>query len=289
MSVAGSGPQPPTGTDGGLSLYFDLLKRALSGSIYEESAWAILEPDKRPGLRRRIRTAILRAFQRRGLMVVRRQAYDARRRELGQDWPMVGLTMVGHKRLDNVRSCIETVIADNIPGDFVECGVWRGGASIYAKALFDAFGASDRTVWLADSFEGMPVLNTEEDRVDLDLSWLKYLAVTQDQVAANFRRLNLLDDNVRFIKGWFSESLPTAPIETIAILRLDGDYYTSTMAPLRSLYRKVGPGGFVIIDDYNVFAGCKRAVTEFRAAHNISAELVPIDDYAVYWRVGGFP
>jgi len=287
MTVAEPGPQQPIGMDKGLSRYFDLLKRALSGSIYEESAWAILEPDNRPGLRGRIRTAILRAFQRRGLMVVRKQAYDDRRRELGQDWPMVGLTMVGHKRLENIRSCIETVIADNIPGDFVECGVWRGGASIYAKALFDALGASDRKVWLADSFEGMPIRKTEEDRLDLDLSWLKYLAVTQDQVAANFRRFAALDDNVRFIKGWFSESLTGAPIDTIAVLRLDGDYYTSTMAPLTSLYRKVSPGGFVIIDDYNVFAGCRRAVTEFRAAHGISAELVPIDDYAVYWRVGG--
>jgi len=284
MTEGLSVPQHAIGMDDDLLRYLDLLKLTLSGSIYEESAWRILEPEERPGLRGRIRAAILRALQHRGLMVVRRDTYNEKRRELGQDWPMVGLTMVGHKRLENVRSCILTVIADKIPGDFVECGVWRGGASIYAKAVLNACGAGDRKVWLADSFQGMPALKVEEDKIDPDLSAVQYLAVTQDQVVANFRRFGLLDGNVRFIKGWFSESLPSAPIETIAVLRLDGDYYTSTMDSLTSLYSKVSPGGFVIIDDYNVFTGCKRAVTEFRAAHDINAELVPIDEYAVYWR-----
>jgi O-methyltransferase len=284
MTVRASASQHTVRANDDLSRYFELLKLTLSGAIYEESAWRVLEPDKRPGLRGRIRSAILRALQRRGLAVVYQRAYDAKQREFGQDWPMVGLTMVGHRRLDNVRNCILTVIADGIPGDFVECGVWRGGASIYAKALLDAYGANDRRVWLADSFEGMPAIEAEEDKIDIDLSEVRYLAVTQDQVAANFKRFGLLDENVRFIKGWFSESLSSAPIDAIAVLRLDGDHYTSTMASLTSLYGKVSPGGFVIIDDYNVFAGCKRAVTEFRAAHGISAELVPIDEDAVYWR-----
>jgi O-methyltransferase len=192
--------------------------------------------------------------------------------------------MVGHRRLDNIRTCIESVIADKVPGDFVECGVWRGGSSIFAKAVFKAWGVTDRKVWLADSFEGMPALETEVDKVDPDFSAERYLAVSREDVENNFRRFDLLDDSVRFVKGWFSESLPTAPIQQIAILRLDGDHYSSTMDALNSLYGKLSKGGFIIIDDYNAFAGCKAAVTEFRAAHAITAELTRIDDLAVYWR-----
>ena len=190
--------------------------------------------------------------------------------------------MVGYPGLDNIRACIETVITDKVPGDFVECGVWRGGSSIFAKGVFKAYGVTDRKVWLADSFEGMPV-QTQADKVDPDLSagiW----AVSREDVENNFRRFDLLDNNIRFVKGWFSKSLPTAPIDQIAILRLDGDYYSSTMDALTSLHSKLSRGGFVIVDDYGWYAGCKAAVTEFRAAHGITSELIQIDDVAVYWR-----
>ena len=155
---------------------------------------------------------------------------------------MVGYTMVGLRRLDNLQACIEQVLARNIPGDFIECGVWRGGASIFARAVFKFHGVDDRKVWLANSFEGMPV-PTKDDLGDPDLSGVSYLSIPLEQVKANFQRFRLLDNQVRFIKGWFSDTLPTAPIEKVCILRLDGDHYSSTMDALGALYDKVSPGG----------------------------------------------
>lgn len=266
------------------SLYLDLLKKTLTASVYDESAWRVLEPGKLDGVYSRIRGAAIRELGKKSLLLVRAQPYDQAQRENGMDWPMVGLTMVGHRRLENIRACIETVITDKVPGDFVECGVWRGGSSIFAKAVFKAWGVTDRKVWLADSFEGMPHLETEADKVDPDFSAKRYLAVSREDVESNFRRFDLLDDSVRFVKGWFSESLPTAPIQQIAILRLDGDHYSSTMDALNGLYGRLSKGGFIIIDDYHSFAGCKAAVTEFRAAHGITSDMMRIDDLAVYWR-----
>jgi O-methyltransferase len=273
----------------GASLYLDLLKKTLTGSIYDESAWWVVEPRMAKqkdflGVYGWIKATIIQALRKKSLLLVRTRPYDPARREGGNDWPMVGFTMVGHRRLDNIRACIESVIANKISGDFVECGVWRGGSAIFAKAVFKVYGVTDRKVWLADSFEGMPALETAADSVDADLSWMGYLAVSQEDVEHNFRRFDLFDDGVRFIKGWFSESLPGAPIEQIAILRLDGDHYSSTMDALTSLHGKLSKGGFVIVDDYVHYAGCRAAVTEFRAAHGITSKLIPIDDWAVYWR-----
>ena len=100
----------------------------------------------------------------------------------------------------------------------------------------------------------------------------------------NFRRYGLLDDEVEFLEGWFKDTLPAAPIERLAILRLDGDMYGSTMETLEALYDKVGPGGFVIVDDY-ILPGCRKAVDDFRAARGIAAPMTDVDGAAVFWRV----
>ena len=266
------------------SLYLDLLKKTLTASVFDESAWSVLEPGGLDGVYRRIRAAAINALGKRSLLLVRSRPYDRVRRENGLDWPMFGFTMAGHKRLDNIQACIGAVVADKVPGDFVECGAWRGGCSIFAKAVFNIYGINDRKIWLADSFEGMPVLETEADKVDPDLSARRYLAVSREEVENNFRKFDLLDSNVEFVKGWFSESLPRAPILQIAILRLDCDHYSSTMDALNGLFGRVSKGGFVIIDDYNAYAGCKAAVTEFRSVHRVAAQLIAIDDTAVFWR-----
>lgn len=109
------------------------------------------------------------------------------------------------------------------------------------------------------------------------------LGVSRDQVEENFRRYGLLDSQVRFLEGWFSETLPTAPIRALAVLRLDGDLYKSTMDVLTHLYPKVTPGGYVIIDDFDI-AACRQAVKDYRAAHEIDDEICPIDDNGVFWR-----
>ena len=110
------------------------------------------------------------------------------------------------------------------------------------------------------------------------------LAVPMETVLGVFERYGLLDDQVRFIAGWFAETLPEAPIEQLCMLRLDADLFESTMDCLSALYEKVAPGGFVIVDDHGCIPACRAAVDRFRSAQGITDPLVPIDWTGVYWR-----
>lgn len=194
-------------------------------------------------------------------------------------------TMVGRKRLENVQLCVETVLADGICGDFIETGVWRGGTCIFMRGILMAHGVTDRVVWAADSFEGVPPPTWPQDEgFDISASVLPVLAVSLDDVRELFQRYGLLDENVKFLQGWFKDTLPTAPIDRLAILRLDGDLYESTMDALEPLYKKVTPGGFVIVDDYGSCPPCKHAVDDFRRQFGISDPMQRIDAHSVYWR-----
>ena len=210
-------------------------------------------------------------------------------RHLDRDLRNVGFgyTMIGRLRLDNLDECVSSVLAEGIPGDLVECGVWRGGAAILMRALLWACEDADRSVWLADSFEGLPRPKPEESGPDLSADNFPQLAVSRQQVAENFARFDLLDERVRFLEGWFADTLPEAPIETIAVLRLDGDLYESTLTPLVALYEKLSPGGFVIVDDYGVMRQCRKAVDEFRSKRGIDEPLEWVDRSGVYWRKAG--
>jgi O-methyltransferase len=207
-------------------------------------------------------------------------------RESGWDWPGEAETMIGMLRLNNIEACVKTVVDEGIPGDLLEAGVWRGGAAIFMRALLFALGDPARTVWVADSFEGLPAPDGDNFAQDatMDLSEMPELAVSLEEVQSNFARYGMLDDRVRFLKGWFKDTLGTAPIEHLAVLRLDGDYYESTIQGLEGLYDLVSPGGFIIIDDYLTFEPCRDAVEDFRVANAIADEIVPIDQGAVYWR-----
>jgi hypothetical protein len=195
--------------------------------------------------------------------------------------------MAGLKRLENIAECLERIAAERVPGDLVECGVWRGGAAIYMKAVADHVGLTDRDLWLADSFEGLPVPTLEEDRLDPghDLSMIGQLKVSADGVRSHFEHLGLWDERVKILRGWFKDTLPRAPIGSIALLRLDGDLYESTRDALEALYRKVSHGGFVIVDDYYGWSSCKKAVDDFRRSHGITSAIVDIDWTGVYWKV----
>jgi O-methyltransferase len=163
--------------------------------------------------------------------------------------------------------------------------VWRGGGTILMRAVLQACGDTERTVWVADSFQGLPEPDPDRYAADErdDHSQWSQLAVSLEQVQANFARYGLLDDQVRFLPGWFRDTMPTAPIERVALLRLDGDMYESTIDPLRYLYPKLSSGGYVIVDDY-ALAGCKAAVDDYRAEHGITAPIERVDWTAVYWR-----
>jgi O-methyltransferase len=211
----------------------------------------------------------------------------AQTRADGRDWPADAETMIGTKRLDNLRACIDDVIQDRVPNDFIETGVWRGGATIFMRGALKAFGETERVVWVADSFQGLPKPDSTQypaDRGDR-LHTAANLAVSLDQVKANFAKYGLLDDQVRFLPGWFKDTLPSAPITRIALLRLDGDMYESTMTSLRHLYPKLSVGGYAIIDDYwNEQLPCKMAVDEFRAEQQIADPMERIDWTGAYWR-----
>jgi O-methyltransferase len=212
--------------------------------------------------------------------------FGKRSRDLGLDWPLEAETMIGMHRLTSLQQCVETIIAERIAGDLVECGVWRGGACILMRAVLAAYGDETRRVWLADSFAGVPPPDTENYAIDkrsLLHHFASVLAVSEAEVKANFERYSLLDDQVRFLPGWFKDTLRDAPIDRIAVLRLDGDLYESTIQALDGLYPRLSPGGFCIIDDYNLKA-CRQAVAEYRAEHGISAEIVDIDGSGVFWR-----
>ena len=269
-------------------LYIELLKKVLTASIYNESAWSIKTKaairQGRPlrNLGNRIRNFIIELFRKQSLLIVKVKPYNSKERDEGIYCPIIGFTMVGHKRLDNVQACIEDVLKKNITGDFIETGAWRGGTTIFMRAILKIRGVTDRKVWVADSFEGMPVPKNNMD--GNDLSHIDSLSVSLDTVKSNFEKFDLLDDQVVFLKGWFCDTLPDAPIEKIAILRLDGDLYHSTMDSLTNLYEKVSKGGYVIVDDYYSWPACKQAVTDFLQQRNLSPTLIDIDSSAVYWQ-----
>jgi hypothetical protein len=213
--------------------------------------------------------------------------YSPEMRENGLDWPTEAVTMVGMKRLNSLEKCCLSVIEDGVPGDFVETGTWRGGCGILMRAVLESCSDSQRSVWLFDSFEGLPKPDAAAFPADSDdqfWTFSSYLGVSVDQVKANFRQYELLDDRVRFVKGWFRDTIPSSNMGPISVLRLDGDLYESTIQALDALYPRLSPGGFCIVDDYQAVYACEQAVTDYRAKHGISAEIVDIDGTGVLWR-----
>lgn len=176
---------------------------------------------------------------------------DSQRENGSAAWPAYAFTMIGQKRLRNIRDLCALVDEENIPGGFCECGVWRGGACIYARACLEA----DRTVWVCDSFAGMPLCAAEP--------WwnkLHCIRVSKEEVESNFNKFEL-NSNVRFIEGDFSNSL--SQVEDLSILRLDADMYSSTVDSLRALWPKLSVGGFLIVDEYQIVPECRKAVVDY--------------------------
>jgi hypothetical protein len=197
--------------------------------------------------------------------------------------------MIGLKRLQNSQDCIEQILDGNIPGDLVETGVWRGGSCIFMRAMLEAYSVSDRKVWVCDSFEGLPPPDSDNYPIDGYLDYSVYndkLGISLEEVQENFRRYGMLDDQVEFVKGWFKDSLPGIAVEEIALLRMDGDMYESTMDALNHLYPKLSPGGFAVADDY-ALPSCWKAIKDYREANDITEEIVDIDGVGAYWQKSG--
>lgn len=277
-------------TETAAGLYLDLLKRSLTGALHEDNDLILGRGVNVPSVKGKVINAVAGVLQPHGVEMVRKRPYDPAQRERGLDWPPRAETMIGLKRIENIQHCVETVLADDVPGDLIETGVWRGGACIFMRGVLKAHGVTDRTVWAADSFEGLPP--PDPHRYPADEGDLHHtrdpLRIGLDQVKHNFERYGLLDDQVRFLPGWFSDTLPGAPIDRVAVLRLDGDMYESTMDGLNALYPKLSPGGFCIVDDW-LLEPCQRAVHDYRREHGIDEEIVDIDGMGVFWRRGQGP
>lgn len=244
--------------------YLDLLEKTLQNAIYGES---VVETKLKLWLQRL------------------RHPYLTRRGAI--PWPSRAHSMIGPQRLRNLRTLMERTLNEGVTGDYIETGVWRGGACILMRGALAAHGVRDRKVIVADSFEGLPRPDGDkypDDRRDTAFAFSE-LAIPVDEVKKNFASYNLLDDQVIFLKGFFKDSLPTLPADSrFALIRLDGDMYESTMDALTHLYDKLSKGGFAIIDDYGGLKNCAKAVHDFLDERGLRVDLHKVDDSCVWWQ-----
>jgi O-methyltransferase len=206
-------------------------------------------------------------------------------REAGTDWPLFAETMIGLRRLNQLQIALETIEEEEIPGNFLEAGVWRGGACIFAAAFLHNKGIENRLVFAADSFEGLPLPDSKYpvDAGDIHHAY-DFLSVSLDEVKNNFASYLVPTERVVFVKGFFSESLKNLDCGSLAILRLDGDMYSSTTQALNSLFDRLSPGGFVIVDDWTL-PGARKAVQDFLSERGMHPEIVPIDQSSMFFRL----
>lgn len=278
--------------------YLELLRQALSDRLYRPEPQTELSPaeiGRAQEILTRVRERYLGELENPELPLQRRQLLEflcqadatTMATWLRENSPRAH-TLASPKALSNVQELAVRAVEEKVQGDFMEVGAWRGGASILMRAVLDALGDRHRQVWVADSFQGFPPPDPQVDVVDAVIA--EYLqaiggfTATLKEVQDNFRRYGLLDKRVRFVNGWFRESLPKAPLGKLSLVRLDGDFYESTRCALENLYDKLSPGGFLIVDDYAPLFGALRAIDEFRSARGIREKLVQVDDQVHYWR-----
>lgn len=285
MPFAGTVPTVPVPVSP-QELYCDLLKRTLTRALLakarERHTWSARVPVKRQAIQ------LLQNLLGRVDLEIVRQIHSTQEDYLESGDSAANRaedaeSMVGIRQFDSMQTCIGNVLRDQVPGDLLEAGVWRGGMAIFMRGVLKASGDRSRRVWVADSFKGLPRLDRGQDK---SVWWWRQgdMAVSESIVKGNFARFGLLDDQVRFLKGYFSDTLPTAPIDRLAILRIDADLYTSTRDVLINLYPKLSSGGYCVVDDFQNLPDCRRSVEEYRSANRIAEEIVPIDSRAVCWR-----
>jgi len=270
--------------------YLTLLERSLMGTVHQ-ATFSVVGSGATPSWRQPLRRA-LRISQTIGAshgLELLAHVIPGAVLEEGRALPLVGETMVGQARLNNVRACLETVVDDGIEGDFIETGVWRGGCSIYATAVLQTARTNSKRVFVADSFRGLPDADFARypDESRDGMSDMTRLAVTRSDVEENFRRYGVPLDRVVFVEGWFRDTLPTLSDERWSVIRLDGDMYESTMDGLSTLYPRLSVGGFAIIDDYWTMDSCRAAVCAYRSAHDIEDQLIRVDHSCAMWRRSG--
>jgi len=265
--------------------YIDLLKKSLTDCIHANKAFEFIPLHAGASFKSKLAIFLSRFLEKSNHKIVRYIPYIKEKRINGLDHPANAESMIGLKRLDNLEYCIREIAKDNIDGDLIETGSWRGGATIFMRAMLKVLNINNKIVYVADSFEGLP--KPEEAKYVIDKGDRHFdnpfLAVSLEQVKQNFENYNLLDSQVQFLKGWFKDTLPTAPVQKLSLLRLDGDMYQSTIEALDNLYPKLQKGGFCIIDDWTL-KGANQAVLDYRKEHNIKDEIITIDYSSAFWR-----
>lgn len=193
------------------------------------------------------------------------------------------LINTGWTRMRNLECIMEDIVKHHVPGDFVECGVWQGGVITFmAGFLLVHQQYPARRVWAFDSFMGIPATATGKRSPGKDFDFEPGSKETAAAVAKDAKtgmayvmnHLQQFDvaEAVKFVPGWFNDTVSVAPVEKIALLRVDGDLYSSTRQVLEGLYPKLSIGGWVVHDDWGVVQS-RRAVLDFRADNNITEPL----------------
>ncbi|MEE4106756.1 TylF/MycF/NovP-related O-methyltransferase [Pseudomonas viridiflava] len=203
-------------------------------------------------------------------------------------------TFVSERALRNIADCIEAVKASGVQGDVIDCGVLRGGTSIFMAGVLKHHGM-DRKLYVADSFQGLPAPSAKESTFAREF-WYKYADrlseynlscfASKADVISNFEKYNLISHGVIFLEGWFAETLSSLPVSTqFSLIRIDADWYQSTLDALSHTYPYLSTGGYVIVDDY-LLEGCKQAVDEYRSVHDITSPIEIADERngVVFWQ-----
>jgi len=266
-------------------LYLELLKKSLLNEVYLDDELRILylrdcllEKDHYDfAVLHDIRNARRAAYQ-------ELQAARAIGRFVGRNIRNAAYnhSMIGRRRMDNLHDCLDRIRMNDVPGDVAECGVWRGGSCIFMAGYLKLYDMHSRRVIVADSFDGLPRPKAEDAGLDLSKEVFPELAVSLETVQENFAAYDLSSGSVVFLKGWFKDTLPSAPITQLALLRLDGDLYESTMDCLVALYEKVAPGGIIIVDDYAI-PNCRNALHHFFAVRKKEVPALNTVDWTGIW------
>lgn len=196
-------------------------------------------------------------------------------------------TMTSEERVSGLHTALKKVFENNIDGDFVECGIYLGGNIIIAKKFFDSVNIKNKQFFCYDTFTGMTSPGIEDTHLAHKL-WdnkAKCLA-PMNAVIEQFNKHNILDERIVFIKGDVLETLKDKKNlpKKICILRLDTDWYESTLSELENLYHLLEPGGYLIIDDYGYWNGCKKAVDKFFGENFVNEKFIKLDNTGIMYQ-----
>ena len=186
------------------------------------------------------------------------------------------LTMCSTARLSALHRAVQQVVANNVPGDIVECGTARGGSAALMGLTLKQLGVTDRTLWLFDTFEGLPAPTADDPDQEIAGLYTGTCLGTIEDVTASLQRLGIYSQ-AKLVKGLFDETLPVTDVKKIAVLHIDGDWYGSVKSCLVHLYDKVSVGGVIQFDDYGYWAGARKAVDEFFAGRSVVPKLERLD------------